>query len=740
MLAPGIAPTRRRAWLTAVSVFAKCTQPPPLRPPVHAQPVASGPCVTAVRYRCTRRILSESTAHVAGGPGVVARIGRGDLMEERSAVLQPTRECLGELRHQLGALRKSLAAKDPGSAMQLYGQIRQVLATGSSDKADPLCAPKAKRVRRWRAVLSHSQDSFKVLRALHILLWRPEYRRASDVVQVVDDIRTLGLRVGATEIAAQMAALESLGRYSEMVGLWNQAMAQVSEKGGALKHLFPQTHLHALRAAVALNDAFSASRIFQCALEMFEMRDHGSLMQKTLPGVVQSLVGALFPARTDLNAVDRPWDPSRLGSGFLRQLHNDIARWIKADHARLDQRILLYTVRALFREGNSTEAMHVYSQTASPHSANVDPRILCEVVAGLCRLNLVDEAYTQLKMVSPECRSVYVWNAYVDGVASHIRRIDEVRRAISEMQKEGVVPDTVTWTIWLRACFRSGEWHEALAWFEENCNSVHLDIICWDTAIRGLLCTSDPKAHMAGWSLVNDLVSSAESPVELRVDAYPIPDARMIDTVLLHAFPRFSGMSASPEAIPLEYSDRILGWATRNLSLKRKITHAIVIGTLLKTGNIDGALEIHRQMHKIGLAPSLAINCMIVRALASQLGDSNALGFIKDSVPLHHQAAAHFPLVKEAVQKQRYESMWSLMNGNYPAVQDSCFSGPFPDAEMYRVALRVTKEMGNFRQHRLLLDRLHQHLGLLSTGELDIRYQSFRKMSTVYSYYRSQIR
>ncbi|KAJ1942475.1 hypothetical protein GGF37_003100, partial [Kickxella alabastrina] len=705
-----------------------------------------------------------------------------------------------ELTRLLEGFCKGLKDKNAGAAIQAYKSIRGILAAPH----DTTCS-EDKRMRRRRAKLGDWDSCFSDLRAFHILLRQQESNTACTadqrtqiqemIVDIIEDMRWLGLRVGATETAALTYAYGFLGRYTDAVGVWRDSVAQVygigGEAGGRVRHLFLQTHVYGLRAAVALRNTQVVREVYDGSIRGMSMSRSELAGRAQQRNNILAFFWCVFPGHSDRkrqsrsrdspehkstggsdSGADRAWDPARLGSQFFEQLNYDVQKWTDGSDRKLNSRVAQYSIRALFAEGHHQRALKTYMATALPQTSAFSnnaaetvmaPEILCEVVGGLCRHFMVDKALDVLRGAEGQYRGVYAWNTYFDGLANSLRYkrtcnqtanaadpLESLRQAIFLMEQlDSIKPDIVTMSIWLRAHFRLGNWTGAYECFRENYRNMSKDMVCWDILIRGLLETDSREAHVLGWQVVDELTRRPS----------PGADARLVETILLHAFPRFgrhtdAGPGGSKDAVVgRDLMDRVLEWVESNISFDRKTTYAIIIGTLLRTGQIDGALEMHQTMCERNFWPTKSINCMVVQALAlhksHQHGGAqltNAVAkimheFIETRVPKWHIPAVHLPLIKSAVSERRYGDMWGIIGKHYPVVAGL----PFPDANIYRAALEATRMHCDWMQHRLVLDKLHNHLGLIrgdgsdsSAGVDGIRQRDYKRMADVYCHYKNQ--
>ncbi|KAJ2329218.1 hypothetical protein GGI00_003998, partial [Coemansia sp. RSA 2681] len=613
MLAPGLAASARITRALARLLL----------PPLHL-------------YRCEKRNVSAlhslSTRHQ---PTTDTAPSTG-ASQAKSAAQRET--CL------LRDLRASIGRQDTDTAVRVYGELRESWASGNI----------------------HTELRMDDLRSLHILLRRSvtrpkspsppsseECRRALLViiVQAIDDMRRLGLRVGATEIAAALYAHSQLGHYSATVDCWRVAVSQIyaadAESPHSLdfhiRHLFPQTHTYALTAAVALKSLRSVRDVYRDAMHLMDLSPNGP---------PAAFFWALFPAYSERSSTaatssgsDRAWDCSRLGSVFLEQVLSDAIKWTAGNDAKLLSRIVQALVRALLAEGRIHRATRLYDRVlAEPQ--NTAPRmtswILCEMVAGLCRHSLLDDAYNALCNAARTHRTVHAWNAYLDGVANSMRpaqysasgkrqQRDEARAPLAVLKRmqtcidwmeksDNVKPDLATRSIWLRACFRAAEWTRAYTYFHTHYEYMRSDIVCWDIAIRGLFESGNVDAQREGWRLVSRLVSQIDASTG------PTTDARLVETILLYLFPRYRPSYQPPPARTLDQRTLadILAWIETRMPQRRKITYAIVIGSLLATDQIARALEVYRAMIRRKLWPSKSINCMLAKSLASSSSSSSS--------------------------------------------------------------------------------------------------------------------
>ncbi|KAJ2557632.1 hypothetical protein EV175_001222 [Coemansia sp. RSA 1933] len=569
------------------------------------------------------------------------------------------------------------------------------------------------------------------MRALHVHIRRTA-KTASDrskrdsllrlVVKVVGDMRRLGMPIGATEIDACVFSHSRLGDYDAAVGIWK---GWVMAKGGgsgsvSAKHttrsMFAQTHRYALEAAVASRD-----------------------MQTIIKFV-----------------------------GFNPQLLSKTAHKL---------------LWALFAEGHQPQAMQLYMEMRNPEityqhlisrdnasdniEALVTPEILCEVVGGLCRNSRLDDAYSVLVNADRKHRNIYAWNSYFDGLSNRIKkrtsphdmeRVDgEIRakleRGIREMEDiDGIKPDTYTRNIWMRACFRSGDWESAERYFRDNYEVMSRDVVCWDTCVRGLLESDNTNAVRKGWRLVNNLVSQADGIISGI-------DSRFVETVLRQMLSRASSKkwTISPyDMLSKSEVSRIFEWAEKNVAMDSMNMHEVVIGSLLDTGRTNDALEIHESLRERGLWLPKSINCMIVRALAMDVTQESgetasamyeeitrADAFIVAKVPRQHYVAAYFILLKLVLQHRDYARAWEFVDRHYPEIvceADGQHKATrvslmvYPNEIMYNSFLMQTKEHGDLGQHRLVLDRMKAHLDTICQKHP----VAARRIARVYDYYKSK--
>ncbi|KAJ1896998.1 hypothetical protein LPJ71_006440 [Coemansia sp. S17] len=165
----------------------------------------------------------------------------------------------------------------------------------------------------------------------------------------------------------------------------------------------------------------------------------------------------------------------------------------------------------------------------------------------------------------------------------------------------------------------------------------------------------------------------------------------------------------------------VLAWMETRMPQRRKITYAIVIGSLLATNQIARALEVYRAMVSRKLWPSKSINCMLAKSLATgEQGVVAAARFVDDNFPPHHYAAAFAAIIKPLLLRQQYDDVWFVMDRHYPEViapdtdRAPALSYPFPTHDMYNMALQAAAAHGDCEQHRLLRDRIRTHLDLVS--------------------------
>ncbi|KAI8322207.1 hypothetical protein GQ54DRAFT_288442 [Martensiomyces pterosporus] len=675
-----------------------------------------------------------------------------------------------QLTSVLRRFRKGLTDRNLAAAIELYSDIRTYVIEPAGN--DSSSHRHSRRSQRASQLLKLGD-----FRAFHIFLSRSASKAQTQeaaaklyglVIQTVDDMRQLGFRVGATEIAEYVCARNRLEQHAKSINVWRESVA-VTLRGsgqadsaaqkGLVRHLYPKTHVYALGSAVALKDPGVVREVYDGAMRSMEMsRSSKDNPPKTPPKPTLSLFRSIFrtpskrargvavgttPVQSS-SGLDRVWDPARLGSGFLARVYDDAQRWVGSECELLPQ-IGQHILRALLLEGNAKRAIQLYEslsqsnqnvhsqhETAANSNAAMTAGILCELVGGLCRLSRADAAYSRLIGAEKRYRSVAVWNVYFDGLYQFGNRnsgsqtgdpLERLRQAIRKMEEfDAIEPDVATRSIWMRACFRSGQWKNAAACFRTYSDLMCGDVVCWDILIRGMLGSDDPEAHKEGWELVGQLTMR-------RLVPQPTIDARLVETILLHLFARLNGSPASASAPDEDAIMSAATWAESNVSLDRKNTHAIIIGSLLRAGQIDGALEIHKAMRSRGFWPTRSINCMIVKALASQppqIQQSHDVAeFIETCLPPQHLAAAYAIVLKLALGARNYEYAWSIMDKHYPEVSSSSSlaaseqqrqsnsSSPFPNATMYHTALQMTKAHGDPGQHRRVLDRMESHLDLM---------------------------
>ncbi|KAJ2132148.1 hypothetical protein GGH17_003361, partial [Coemansia sp. RSA 788] len=190
------------------------------------------------------------------------------------------------------------------------------------------------------------------------------------IVRVVEDMYTWNMRVGATEIAAHVFALQRLGRHEQAISRWRKCVDQnygtsgSEPNGQPTVRLFPQTHTYALDAAVALKNAYFVREIYETAIHVID-KPQDSNIEDRLSVSRRQLFWAIFPTNTcesqnaDIQVVNgsrRTWDPARLGSVFLANVYKDACHWAGTDHELLS-RIMMYLIRALFSEGQRRRAV-----------------------------------------------------------------------------------------------------------------------------------------------------------------------------------------------------------------------------------------------------------------------------------------------------------------------------------------------------------------------------------------------
>ncbi|KAJ2608190.1 hypothetical protein H4S08_004542 [Coemansia sp. RSA 1365] len=578
------------------------------------------------------------------------------------------------------------------------------------------------------------------LRRLHLQLRRAaesgeqvvgiEERRAAykTIVQIIEDMRQLGMRVGATETEALVRILGLLGHHRRAIEAWQAGIAWAQ----GVHHLFRQIHRHALAAAVALKDAHVVRDVYDTSMRaMAASRAQAGQEKQQRPG--RDFFWALFPGRTNeprklsdcawTDSNDGVWEPARLRAAFLARLLSDVLTWA-ADDRRLQQRTTQYLVRALFGEGRRDDAMRVYAE------AGVATReMVCEAVYGLSRQGQIDAAYNVLAGVAREQRSTFAWNAHLDGLLGSMRWgsraaqwpqavLARMTRVMTQMAADGAIADAATHSIWLRACFRAGLWQLAARYFAKHGAATGPSAACWDVLLRGLLTADSAAAQRAGWQLIDSLERRGALP----------KDRRLEDTVLQYVL-RLVTAHAEPVFRPdWELVDRAFAWAGGQLPRMCKHTCAVVISGLVRGGRLRGALEVHAAMCARALWPPLAVNCMLVRAIAAsellqphgslQCAVARASAFTEEMLPWQHRGAAYAALLRLAMQHRAFDVAWNIVDRHYPALGGAdTLPRPFPDAHMYSMALNSAVLLGAHDQHRLLLARMRSHLPLVELYE-----------------------
>ncbi|KAJ2769590.1 hypothetical protein IWQ56_002489, partial [Coemansia nantahalensis] len=558
-----------------------------------------------------------------------------------------------------------MAAGRIGAAIGAYEELRK-RARGEGAEPRPAEMPQQGELRRLH--LSARQLAGRVESGE-----RQAAHRA--IVHAIGDMQWLGMRIGATEIAAHVYAQHSLGNHADAIEAWREGVSRWCADAGAgpgadrraVRFLFPQSHQHALAAATALRDAGLVRDVYCLAARAMEISHQmavGTASQK-LHAQRAPLLWSLFPAGSRLAhrraqvlgaepGADRPWDAARLGSQFLARVYEDAVWWAAGD-GRLVSRVAQMQIRALFGEGRREGALRLYGGLGR---ARTTPEILCEVVGGLCRHAQLDAARRLLAAAPRALRGLPAWNAYFDGLANGIRRasaaarphaaapdesLRRLRRAIDAMEAaDGLAPDAVTRAIWLRACFRAGDWEAAERGFDAASDGV----VLWDTFIRGALGSSLPAAQRTGWRQIDRLVRQTADA------AAPPVDRRLAETVLrcvLHHVTAECEPAYSPGS---DVVDRVFRWAEARLSLGRGRTFAIIIAAQIRGGRMDHALELYHAMRRRGLdPPPAAVSSMVAAALEPPAA---ALAFAQASVPPQHYGAVFLRLLKAAAQHRRY--------------------------------------------------------------------------------------
>ncbi|KAJ2784675.1 hypothetical protein H4R18_000966 [Coemansia javaensis] len=639
----------------------------------------------------------------------------------------------GRARRRCSQLRPGPAEADGGGALRRF---RAGLAAGRAEDAMRAYEelPAAGRGAQWPR-----QDE---LRRFHVLARRAAEaaaaaagadgrRRAAAaygaVGRAIGDMRRLGMRVGATEVAAQVLALHRGGAHARALEAWADGVGRRGA-AAAVTWLFPQTHQHAVAAAVALRHAGLVRDVYGTAMRAMDVAlaaGAGRLQARRAP-----LLWALVPPEAEAGA-EPAWDPARLGSAALALVAADARRWAAAD-ARLLARLARARVRALFAEGRRDAAVRLYAEQRGRG-------LLCEAVAGLCRHSQLAWAQRLLAAAPRAERGLRAWNAYFAGLARAIGRcrrgpaadaaLRRLDRAIAHMgAADGLAPDAATRAIWMRACFRAGRWDLAARCFRAGAAAAHAaaaaaDPAWWDTFVRGMLGSDHAEAQRAGWQALDDL---AVAPPRAA-------DARLVETAL-HLVLRFVTAHYDPAYVPAAATvDRVFRWAKARVSPDRCRPFGVVIAAQLRAGRVDGALDMYRAMCARGLRPPPAVHCMVARALATAGatgdGDDNcaaaataptaaataALAFVDAHVPPQHYAPVHLALLRAAVRRRSYADAWTILDRHYPLIADPPESPrPFPTTRMYRAALQATRDHGDLDQHRRVLSRLRTHLGLVA--------------------------
>ncbi|KAJ1907979.1 hypothetical protein LPJ81_000408, partial [Coemansia sp. IMI 209127] len=687
-----------------------------------------------------------------------------------------------EVQRLVCQLRAAVSNSSPGEAVRIYQALHDRIAA----------APRGQSEDRTRSQATEQAPCHRDMRGLHVHIRRTaatvEDQGARDqllrvVVRIVEDMRWLGMRVGATETDACVYAHSRLGNYGAAVDMWQRCVAALGSTDSApaqnaIKKLFPQTHRFALEAAVASRNTQTICKVY-----------HGSVKaMQTAHCVDEAFFWCVLNPRVEPSPRTEAarWRPEWLGSAFLTQMYHDVVSLV-GRNGRVLSKTGQHLLRALFAEGLREQAMQLYIEMRTPDGAYghstpnstdgpITPEILCEVVGGLCRHSRLEEAYNTLVNADQGHRNIYAWNSYFDGLSDGIQRNrscrgpeagmrEKLELAIREMEAmDGIKPDTVTRTIWMRACFRSGDWHSGEACFRDNYKTMRSDVVCWDTCVRGLLESEDVHAARRGWRLVGDLArqldGKAESAME-GVDTMRLAgknesvmegvDARFVETVLRHMLSRVSSRAwgFSPYDV-LDRSEmaRIFAWAEKNVSLDSSHVHGIIVTSLLDAGRIEDALDVHDAMRERGMWPPKPVSCMIVRALAMMHGLSRAEEFIAAKVPRQQYTAAYFILLRIALQHREYAAAWALVDKHYPEValeanddgacaphasSSSSSSRVYPNETMYNTFLRLTREHGDLAQHRLVLDRIKVHLGVIHLTHP----AAAQRIARVYNYHRA---
>ncbi|KAJ1949446.1 hypothetical protein FBU59_001143 [Linderina macrospora] len=486
-------------------------------------------------------------------------------------------------------------------------------------------------------------------------------------------------------------------------------------------------HVSAVQAAVAMKNPKLVRSVYNQAIRY--MRESPNTRPSGIASLRRFFAALVYPsvvAEELSSGTDRKWDAARLGPAFLMQTFED-AKSIMPGMEATRCLMLQYALRAMVQTGQWTRALRIYqavqwnhAKTGPKPTTHVDvsgviltSAITTEMVRGLGRNSQMDEARRILMDAPQNIRSVYMWNAFLSAVVDQIGAVyspnngsrydlEYLDLQLHCMKKvHGIQPDHTTETIRMRALLRSGEWKRAVKCFRRIQRAAPEDIVAWDTLVRGLMMADDRAANNCGWEMVDELVQNALPDMA---------DARMADTVLKFALPMVASSfcERNPESMA-----RILQWAEKRMGKDRKSTYAIVVGALLRAGQVDSALEIHRTMRARGFWPSRAISCMIAEELAKK-DSGRAEAFIETQVSPHYFASAYSAVLKAVLVTRDYEAAWRLMDAHYPVVQLPEDHGqmPFPDSIMYHRALQMARTHGDWEELRRVLSRMRHHLEL----------------------------
>ncbi|KAJ2684220.1 hypothetical protein GGH99_004117, partial [Coemansia sp. RSA 1285] len=271
------------------------------------------------------------------------------------------------LQQQLQQLHSTLIS-NPSDAVRMYQVAHKQI------EASLVCLSKIQTRDSNQLSASNPPQQQKGMRALHVQARRVASRSKDQgerdsllrlVVQIVDDMRRLGLRIGATEVDSCVYALSRLGSYDAAIDTWQRCVAALDSEHASvlarysIKVMFPQTHTYALEAAVALRRTQLVCKVYRQGVEAMQTK-RGSTAGPALNAqpIDASFFWCILSPRLKASDTTR-WRPDSLGSAFLTQMYQD-ATAHASSNLRLRCRIAQHLLRALFAEGLRHQAMQLY--------------------------------------------------------------------------------------------------------------------------------------------------------------------------------------------------------------------------------------------------------------------------------------------------------------------------------------------------------------------------------------------